>query len=76
MTRKEFTEIIFEICSCYIAEDNLLANFSNEKALEVWYEALKDIDFKAAKAAVDKWILSSNKSPTIADIRKMGLFED
>lgn len=39
-------------------------------AIKIWYQMLKDLDYKAASAAVQKHILTSKYPPTIADIRE------
>lgn len=40
-------------------------------AFNVWYSLLKDIDYKVANAAVQKYMLTNKFPPTIADIRTL-----
>lgn len=41
----------------------------NEQAITLWYEQLKDIEYKTASLFLNKWVATEKWSPTIADIR-------
>lgn len=40
-------------------------------AFNIWYELLKDIEYKVANVAVQKYMLTNRFPPTIADIRQL-----
>lgn len=67
MTEKEFSFIAMALVSYYPKEKNLL---STDEAVELWYFQLKDLDYKVAEAALNKWAATNKWSPTIADIRE------
>ena len=66
MTRDEFS-IFANALRTYYAKENLLPN---KQAMELWYQALKDLSYSLASAALGKWSQTSRWSPTIADIRE------
>ena len=39
-------------------------------AFNIWYQLIRDIDYKIANAAIQKYMLTSKFPPTIADIRE------
>lgn len=67
MTEKEFSFIAMALVSYYPKEKNLL---STDEAVELWYFQLKDLDYKVAEAALNKWAATNKWSPTIADLRE------
>ena len=67
MTKKEFSLIALALRAYFPKENNFIPN---EQALELWYMQLKDIDYRVAEAAVNKWAATNKWSPTIADIRE------
>ncbi len=67
MTRKEFMNWANALKTYYPREQLL----PNEAALELWYQALKDIPMQVAEAALRKWVATNKWSPTIAEIREM-----
>jgi len=44
--------------------------FPNQEAMELWYDALKDLPLDALSAAVKKWAVTEKWPPTIADLRE------
>lgn len=67
MTKKEFVYLALAMRAYFPKEKNLLPN---EQAIELWYYQLKDLDYKVAEAALNKWAATNKWSPTIADIRE------
>lgn len=67
MTRKEFMNWANALKTYYPREQLL----PNEAALELWYQALKDIPMQVAEATLRKWVATNKWSPTIAEIREM-----
>lgn len=66
MTRDEFSAFASALRT-YYAKENLLPN---KQAMELWYQALKDLAYPVATAALGKWSQTNRWSPTIADIRE------
>ena len=69
MTSKEFG-VLANVLKTIYPKENL---FATDEATEIWYGFLKDLDYKVASAAVQKWISTNKWSPTIADIRQIAL---
>lgn len=65
MTVKEFT-VLADAIKTFYPKDNILAT---EKAMQLWYEMLKDLDYQAASVGLKKHIATSPYPPTVADIR-------
>jgi loader and inhibitor of G40P protein len=65
MNKKEFAVLITALSTNY---RNF--NLENETQMNIWYEMLKDIDYKVANLAIKKIMMESPYQPTIADIRK------
>lgn len=70
MTKKEFSLIALALRAYFPKENNFIPN---EQAMELWYFQLKDLDYKVAEAAVNKWAATNKWSPTIADLRETAL---
>lgn len=66
MTFKEFG-MLADAIKTYFPRDNILP--TNE-AMELWYDMLKDLDYKSACIGLKKHVASSRFAPTIADIRE------
>lgn len=66
MNKMEFV-IIADAIRTYYPKENIL---SNEQAVTLWYEQLKDIPYDVAAATINKWVSINKWSPTIADIRE------
>lgn len=66
MNKKEFS-IFASALRTYYPREKLLPN---EQAMELWYNQLKDIPYKVAETALNKWVAIEKWSPSIADIRK------
>lgn len=41
------------------------------EALKIWYELLKDLDYAVTNIAIQKYMLTNKKEPTVADIREL-----
>jgi len=39
-------------------------------AIKIWYNLIGDLDYKVCSAAIQKWMMTNPKYPTIADIRR------
>lgn len=66
MTQKEFGLFILGMRGAY-PKDNIP---TEDRALEIWFNALQDIPYEAAEAFFQKWIQVNKWSPTIAEIRQ------
>ena len=40
-------------------------------AVKIWYELLKDLDYAVANIAIQKYMHTNKKEPTVADIREL-----
>lgn len=40
-------------------------------SLEIWFQLLKDLDYKVVNVAIQKYMMTETKIPTIADIRNL-----
>lgn len=67
MTKQEFSKWVMALKTYYPREQLL----PNEQAMELWYQALKDIPMQVAEATLRKWVATNKWSPTIAEIREM-----
>lgn len=67
MDKQEFSKWVMALKTYYPREQLL----PNNQAIELWYQALKDIPMQVAEAALRKWVATSKWSPTIAEIREM-----
>lgn len=41
------------------------------EAIKIWYELLKDLDYAVTNIAIQKYMLTNKKEPTVADIREL-----
>ncbi|MFW9970264.1 MAG: replicative helicase loader/inhibitor [Candidatus Odinarchaeota archaeon] len=64
MTFKEFAVIIATLENSYKSQP------ATKETMKIWYECLKDIDYKIAHKAIQKILLTSKFYPTIAEIRE------
>lgn len=69
MTAKEFM-IIADVIKTGYPRENMLAT---EEAMDLWYDLLRDLDYRAAHDGIRKYITSNKFPPTIADIRECAL---
>lgn len=67
MTKSEFATLAMAL-KTYYPRENILPN---DKAMELWFFQLQDIDYKVAEAGLNKWVSLNKWSPSIADIRQM-----
>lgn len=68
MTKQEFGMIVMSL-QTYYPRSNCLPN---ERAIELWYNQLNDMDYRLLEASLNKWVSISPFPPTIADLREMG----
>lgn len=66
MRPEEFNSIAKAIRTYYPRENFL----PNQEAIALWYDALKDLDYKATETAVKAWVATNKWSPSIADLRE------
>lgn len=69
MTREEFGIIVKALKAVYSTPTFI----PDQDAFNVWYELLKDIDYQTATKAVQSYMTTENKLPTIADIRSKAM---
>lgn len=69
MTKTEFANIAMALKSVYNAPNFL----STEQGMAIWYESLKDLDYKTCEVAVMSYISTEEKVPKPANIRKKSL---
>lgn len=67
MSEKEFAMIAMAL-KTYFPRENILPN---DKAMDLWYEQLKDIPYQVVETVLKKWVSLNKWSPSIADIREM-----
>lgn len=67
MTKDEFAKIAMAIRTFYPRENFL----PNVQTMELWYNELKDLDYKTMEVAVRKWVSTHEFSPSIAKLREM-----
>lgn len=67
MTREEFAKFVAPMRS-YFPTNN---PFTDMYAMELWYDALNDIDYRVICVALKKWVMTNTFPPTIADLRSM-----
>lgn len=66
MTREEFKILVKAMKAVYTHPSFI----PDQYAFDVWYEMMKDLDYKTASSAVKKYMLSEEKDPTVSGIRK------
>ena len=67
MTETEFS-IIAKAIKGFYPDKNIL---QSDEEMELWFEMLKDIDYRAASTSIKRWVSLNKWCPTIADIREM-----
>ena len=65
MTTSEWTILVKGLKSSYTSTFFL----PDEDAVRVWYQLLKDLDYRQLNDAVMYWIMTEKNPPTIADLR-------
>lgn len=65
---KEFRKIACTLESFYD-----FMGFDDEFKLQMWYEALKDIPSDILLVVIKKWVSTSPKKPTVADLRELAV---
>lgn len=69
MTREQFAILVKAMKATYTAEGFI----PDADAFNVWYALLSDLDYKVASAALRKYMMTSKKIPTPADLREQAL---
>lgn len=67
MTKDEFKILAKGLKAVY----TLPSFLPDADALNVWYQLLKDLDYKVVSIAIQKYMLTEKKPPVIADIREL-----
>jgi hypothetical protein len=65
MTKQEFSYIADALREFY-PDKNILPT---PHSMELWYQALQDIEYNVMAAGLNKWIMTNKWPPTIADLR-------
>lgn len=65
MNKQEFAQLADAMRTYYPAANML----PNAQSMALWYEKLKDIDYKVVCKALDNWVSCNKWAPTIADLR-------
>lgn len=66
MNKTEFASIAMALRTYYPRENML----PNDAALDLWFEALQDLNAGVVEAALKKWVKIEKWPPTIADLRE------
>ena len=66
MTKKEFATFAMAL-KTYYPRENLIPN---DKALELWFIQLQDLEYKILEIVLNKWVATNKWSPSIAEIRE------
>lgn len=66
MTRDEFKILVKAMKAVYTHPSFI----PDQHAFDIWYEMLKDLDYKTASFAVKKYMQSEEREPSVASIRK------
>lgn len=69
MTREEWSLIVQTIRNTY-PPHLMKGMFETEQSIRLWYEMLKDLDYKDLAVALQKHITTNKFPPTIADLRE------
>ena len=66
MTKEEFARLSAGIKGFYPAFQVM----PNEESMELWYQQLKDLEYKTASIAISKHVCTNKYPPSVAEIRK------
>lgn len=69
MTVSEFA-ILADAIKTYYPKENMLPT---KEAIALWYDALKDIDYKSAERGLKRYVMLNKFPPAISDIRENAL---
>ena len=69
MTLEEFA-YLSDAIKTYYPKDNMLPT---KESMSLWYDALKDIDYRSAEQGLRKYVMSNKFPPSISDIRECSL---
>lgn len=67
MTKQEFATLAMGLKTYYPQEKII----PNDKAMELWFRQLQDLEFKVAEVALYKWVATNRWAPKISEIREM-----
>ncbi len=70
MTQNEFAKFAMAMRTMFPKEEKLLPT---RESVEMWFELLKDIPYYVASTGLQKWAVTHQWSPSIADIREMAV---
>ena len=70
VTREQFSVLVKGMKAVYTAEGFL----PDKDAFDVWFALLKDIEYHTLSAAIQKYMMTSRRIPTVADIREQATF--
>jgi hypothetical protein len=65
MDKQEFKQLVLALRSAYQKQDFL----NTTQELDMWYQFLKDLDYKTLSLITQQWILTEKWPPKIADLR-------
>lgn len=65
MDRREFMNFAAALRTYYPKEKLL----PNKESIELWFDALMDIDYQTASNTLKRWVATERWSPSVADIR-------
>lgn len=68
MTKEEFGMIVIAIRSAY----NKVSFLENTSDKKLWYEMLKDVDYRTASKNLERHVRENKFPPTIAELRGTG----
>lgn len=71
ITQEQFLILVSAMKAAYPSATFL----PDEDAAKVWYQLLKDLDYKTLSSAIQRHMSTSPYPPTIADLRKMAIPE-
>lgn len=66
MNQKEWGTLVLSLRDLYPGRDVL----TTDHAVKVWFEMLKDLDYKTLSVALQKYAATNRFPPTIADLRE------
>lgn len=67
MNKQEFGQIALAI-KTYYPTDKV---FATDVAIDLWFKHFEDIPYNVMSAAIEKWVLTNERSPSIAALRGM-----
>lgn len=65
MDKKQFIDIAHKL-RAYYPDSSIM---ETPDAIKLWYEHFKETEFEVLDEAVNKWVMDSKWTPTIADLK-------